>query len=199
MDRTDCIAGASQGNPERHIPKVQQGNCSAECRRRGILPSEREEVGMVETPTLWGFQNGWGWATHPILPLNYCSHWFHDTEHIWHIRARCKLSDSSGMHLEHVQNSVIWYVSLASCLRWTSFSMKIQRNWKGSSLALSTTPEEWSFHCRKCRMFWLGPSSMVYKLRILSANLRQLLILNTITRRFDTHQELQECCPCNVP
>jgi len=74
--------------------------------------------------------------------------------------------------------------------------MKIRGNGKGSSLALSTTREEWSIHCRKGRKLVLGLSSLVCKLTILSAN---LLSLNTITRRFLTRQELQKRCMSDVP
>ena len=45
----------------------------------------------------------------------------------------------------------------------------------------------------------LGLNSLVCKLMILSANLRDLLSLNTIRKRFLTHQELQICCRRDVP
>jgi len=76
--------------------------------------------------------------------------------------------------------------------------MKIRGNGKGSFLALSTTWEEWSIQCRNGRKLLLGLSSLVCKLTILSANLRDLLSLNTITRKFLTRQELQKCCMRNV-
>jgi len=50
----------------------------------------------------------------------------------------------------------------------------------GSSQALSKTREEWSIHCRKGWKLGLGLSSLVCMLTIVSANLRDSLILNTI-------------------
>jgi hypothetical protein len=74
--------------------------------------------------------------------------------------------------------------------------MKIQGNEMESSLALSTTREEWSIHCRKGHKLVLGLCSLMCKVTILSAN---ILSLNTITKRFVTHKELQKRCMGDVP
>jgi len=77
--------------------------------------------------------------------------------------------------------------------------MKIRGNGKGTFLAISTTHEEWSIHCRQGHVLVMGLSSQVCKLTILSANLRDSLGLNINRWRLLTHQELQKCCMRDVP
>jgi hypothetical protein len=77
--------------------------------------------------------------------------------------------------------------------------MKMQGNGKRSSLALSMTCEECRILFKKGRKLVLGLSSLLCKLTILVANLKDLLILNTITWRFLTCEELQKRCMCDVP
>jgi hypothetical protein len=69
--------------------------------------------------------------------------------------------------------------------------MKIWGNGKGASLALLMPYKEWSIYCKTGRMLVLGLSSLVCKLMMLLANLRDLLSLNTIIRGFLTCQNLQ--------
>jgi hypothetical protein len=57
--------------------------------------------------------------------------------------------------------------------------MKIRGNGMGSSLALSTTQEEWGIHCRKGQKFVTGPEKS--GVGISSQYLKDLLSLNTIT------------------
>jgi hypothetical protein len=77
--------------------------------------------------------------------------------------------------------------------------MKILGNGNGASLASSTMREECSTQCRKGRKLVLDLSSLVCVLTILSAKLRVLLSLNTITRRFLTSQEFHKYCISDVP
>ena len=89
------------------MPLAQQWNLAAESCRLGIFLSVAKHLVVVGTPSLLGFQCVRSTEMRRILRLKLCEGWIHEDQQVQRIGAPCKLSDSSGVQLEGVQDGVI--------------------------------------------------------------------------------------------
>jgi len=80
------------------------------------------------------------------------------------------------------------------------FQYELSVEWKGVFSDIVDDKQGVEYTLYNGMKVGVGPEQPVgCKLTILSANLRDVLSLITITRRFLTRQELQKHCICDVP